>query len=224
MTTTLDDIAAAGVIAVLRAPAPDVALSAIAALVRGGITGVEVTYTTPGASQIIRAALEQWPSEIVVGAGTLTEAGQVGDATAAGAEFLVSPGARPALAAEMISTGRPVMLGAFTPSEVMTALDLGATAIKLFPASLGGPALLRALRGPFPDVSWVPTGGVSPNNLDDWLHSGAVAVGAGSELCSPVAIRESRWNDIEQGAQRFRRALDSARGRGPVSPRRPGPS
>jgi 2-dehydro-3-deoxyphosphogluconate aldolase/(4S)-4-hydroxy-2-oxoglutarate aldolase len=210
MTITLDDIADAGVIAVLRAPAPDTALETIAALVRGGITGVEVTYTTPHAGSVIRQAKERWSGEIVVGAGTLTGPGQVTDAAAAGAEFLVSPGVRPALAAEMMSTGRPVVLGAFTPSEVMAALDLGATAIKLFPASLGGPALLRALRGPFPDVSWLPTGGVSPSNLADWLHSGALAVGAGNELCNPDAIREAKWTVIEKHARRFRSAFDSA--------------
>jgi 2-dehydro-3-deoxyphosphogluconate aldolase/(4S)-4-hydroxy-2-oxoglutarate aldolase len=210
MTTALDDMAAAGVIAVLRAPAADVALQAIAALVRGGITCVEVTYTTPGAGSVIREAQELWSEEIVVGAGTLTDARQVADAAAAGAEFLVSPGMRPVVATEMARTGLPVILGAFTASEVMTALDLGATAIKLFPASLGGPALLRALRGPFPDVAWVPTGGVSPDNLADWLHSGALAVGAGSELCSSGAIRDARWDEIAQRAQQFRSAFESA--------------
>ena len=210
MTTTLDDIAAVGVIAVLRAPTPDLALETIAALVRGGITGIEVTYTTPGAGSVIRQAQQQWSGEIVIGAGTLTDKGQVSDAAAAGAEFLVSPGVRPGLATDMVRTGLPVILGAFTPSEVMTALELGPTAIKLFPASFGGPAFLRALRGPFPDVRWLPTGGVSPNNLADWLNSGALAVGAGNELCRPKAIRERRWDDIEQSAQRFRRAFESA--------------
>jgi 2-dehydro-3-deoxyphosphogluconate aldolase/(4S)-4-hydroxy-2-oxoglutarate aldolase len=111
----------------------------------------------------------------------------------------------------MMSTGRPVILGALTPTEVMTAVDEGATAVKLFPASLGGPAYLRALRGPFPRVSWLPTGGVSPNNLADWLDSGAVAVCAGGELCNADAIRKERWSEIEQRALRFRTALDAAR-------------
>jgi 2-dehydro-3-deoxyphosphogluconate aldolase/(4S)-4-hydroxy-2-oxoglutarate aldolase len=211
VTCTLDDIEAAGVIAVLRAPAPDLALSAIDALVRGGVAAIEITYTTPAAGQIIREALQRWPREIVVGAGTLTDAHQIADATAAGAEFLVSPGTRPAVAAEMISTGLPTVVGAYTPSEVMAAVDLGATAIKLFPASVGGPALLRALRGPFPNVAWLPTGGVSPSNLADWLRSGAFAVGVGGELCNPGAIRDARWTDIERRANRFRTALDSAR-------------
>jgi 2-dehydro-3-deoxyphosphogluconate aldolase/(4S)-4-hydroxy-2-oxoglutarate aldolase len=211
MTATLDDIAQAGIIAVLRAPAPDVALNAIAALVRGGITAVEVTYTTPDAGSIIRQARQQWAAGIVIGAGTLTEPRHVADAAAAGAGFLVSPGVRPVLADEMTRTGLPVVLGALTPTEVMTALDLGAAAIKLFPASLGGPAFLRALRGPFPTVRWLPTGGVSPGNLAEWLRSGAWAVGAGSDLCSSDAMREARWDDIEQRAVQFRTALDAAR-------------
>ena len=97
-------------------------------------------------------------------------------------------------------TGVAAFAGALTPSEVMAALRLGVDAVKIFPASLGGPAYLKALRGPFPDVAFMPTGGVSVANISDWLAAGAVAVGAGSELCSPDAMAAGRWDEIEATA------------------------
>jgi 2-dehydro-3-deoxyphosphogluconate aldolase / (4S)-4-hydroxy-2-oxoglutarate aldolase len=115
------------------------------------------------------------------------------------------------MATAIVDTGLPVILGAFTPSEIMTVLEANATAIKLFPAALGGPALLRSLSGPFPEVSWVPTGDVSVDNLDEWLLSGASAVGVGGEPCSGAAIRDGQWAELERRAARFRIALDAAR-------------
>jgi 2-dehydro-3-deoxyphosphogluconate aldolase / (4S)-4-hydroxy-2-oxoglutarate aldolase len=100
--------------------------------------------------------------------------------------------------------------GALTPSEVMAALRLGTDAVKIFPASLGGPAYLKALRGPFPDVAFMPTGGVSVANISDWLAAGAVAVGAGSELCSPDAMAAGRWDEIGATAREFAAAYQSA--------------
>jgi 2-dehydro-3-deoxyphosphogluconate aldolase/(4S)-4-hydroxy-2-oxoglutarate aldolase len=93
----------------------------------------------------------------------------------------------------------------------MTAVRLGVHAVKIFPASLGGPAYLRALAGPFPDVAFLPTGGVDAGNLGEWFAAGAVAVGAGGELCPAAALGEGRWEEIEQSARRFRAALDSVR-------------
>jgi 2-dehydro-3-deoxyphosphogluconate aldolase / (4S)-4-hydroxy-2-oxoglutarate aldolase len=101
--------------------------------------------------------------------------------------------------------------GALTPSEVMAAVRLGVDAVKAFPASLGGPAYLKALRGPFPDVAFMPTGGVSVANISDWLAAGAVAVGAGSELCSPGAMAAGRWDEIEATAREFAAAYQAAR-------------
>jgi 2-dehydro-3-deoxyphosphogluconate aldolase / (4S)-4-hydroxy-2-oxoglutarate aldolase len=113
----------------------------------------------------------------------------------------------------MADTGLPIMSGALTPTEVMLALELGVTAIKIFPGSLAGPAYLRALRGPFPNVPLMPTGGVSADNLSDWINAGAFAVGAGGELCSTADMTEQRWDLITEKAQRFASALAAVRAR-----------
>jgi 2-dehydro-3-deoxyphosphogluconate aldolase/(4S)-4-hydroxy-2-oxoglutarate aldolase len=112
----------------------------------------------------------------------------------------------------MLSTGAVVMTGAMTPTEVMSALELGVDVVKVFPASLGGPSYLRALRGPFPDAPLMPTGGVSPDNLADWFAAGAVAVGAGGDLANSASIAASNWADLEMRASKFAAALSAIAG------------
>ena len=201
-----------GVIAVLRAPDMARALQTVDALVAGGITGIEITYTTPDTADMIRTALDRYGDSALIGAGTVTKPSQAREAADAGARFLVTPGTRPEVAQAVVATAVPAMFGAFTASELMTAVELGATAVKLFPAGLSGPELLRALRGPFPDVPIVPTGGVRPDNLATWLEAGALAVGAGGELCSATAIAADDWDEIERRARAFSAALREAPG------------
>lgn len=216
MTMTRTEALAAwrrtGVIAVLRAPDAVRALRTVDALVAGGVTGIEVTYTTPDTADVIRTALDRYADSALIGAGTITKSSQAREAADAGARFLVTPGTRPEVAQAVVATAVPAMFGAFTASEVMTAIELDATAVKLFPAGLGGPELLRALRGPFPDVPIVPTGGVRPDNLSTWLEAGALAVGAGGELCSATAIARDDWDEIERRARAFSAALREAPG------------
>ena len=212
--TTTDRLAplrAATVIAVLRAPSAEAGISAVDALVRGGVTGIEVTYSTPGTAEVIAEVRRRHGDAVLLGAGTVLTPEHAHEAVEAGAEFLVSPGTEPALADAMLATGATVLAGALTPSEVMATAARGVHAVKLFPASLGGPAFLRALRGPFPDVDFVPTGGVSPDNLGDWLAAGAVAVGAGGELCSVPAMRAGDWAALTETAARFTAAARRAR-------------
>lgn len=206
----LQAIGEAGVIAVLRAPTSEAAVAAAEALIAGGVTAIEVTYSTPGAAPAIARIRQDFP-EAVVGAGTLTRRPQVDEAAAAGAQFLVSPGTTTELVHAMTDTGLPTMSGALTPTELMTARELGVAAIKIFPGSLVGPSYLKALRGPFPDVLLMPTGGVSADNVADWLAAGAFAVGAGSELCSASDMTEQRWDAITDKARRFSEALAAAR-------------
>ncbi len=204
-------LASTGVVAVLRAPSPEAALGAIDALVAGGVTGIEITYSTPDATAVIAETARRHGDAILLGAGTVTTPVQAERAVAAGATFLVSPGTTRPLAEAMHGTGAVTLLGAMTPSEVMSAVELGAAAVKIFPASLGGPAYLKALRGPFPDVAFMPTGGVNADNLATWLTAGAIAVGAGSELCQPAAMAAGRFGEIEATARRFTAALHAAR-------------
>lgn len=202
--STLQNVA---IVAVLRAPTPESALRAVDALVAGGVTGIEVTYTTPGAAGVIREVASRYGNDVYLGAGTVTTPHQASVAADAGAQFLVSPGSVPEVAKAMVATGRVAMLGALTPTEVMTATQLGAHVVKLFPASLGGPSFLRALRGPFPDVNIMPTGGVNTHNIGDWFSSGAVAVGAGSDLISNAALATGDWQAITSSAREFVAAL-----------------
>lgn len=203
----LDSIRAAGVIAVLRAPTAAIALGAVDALVRGGITGIEVTYSTPDTASVIARLIDRYGDRAVIGAGTVTTAEQAREAAEAGASFLVSPGTRPEVARAMRATGALTMTGALTPSEVMTATSLGVDVVKIFPASLGGPGYLSALRGPFPAVPLMPTGGVAPENLAEWFAAGALAVGAGGELLPASALRDGDVGEIERRARCFAEAL-----------------
>lgn len=185
-------------------------MDGVDALVNGGVRGIEITYSTPDAPAVIAEVTRRHGDAVLVGAGTVTAPGQAAEATAAGARFLVSPGTRPALAAEMRETGATVMLGALTPSEVMLAVELGADVVKVFPASLGGPSYLKALRGPFPDVPLMPTGGVSAGNIGEWLAAGAIAVGAGGELCSGADLAARAYDTIEAKARTFMAGLARA--------------
>jgi 2-dehydro-3-deoxyphosphogluconate aldolase/(4S)-4-hydroxy-2-oxoglutarate aldolase len=207
----LSALRTATVVAVLRAPSADAAVQATDALVAGGVTGIEITYSTPDAAAVIREVRRRHGDAVHLGAGTVLAPAQADEAVQAGAEFLVSPGTEARLAAAMLETGVTVLSGALTPSEVMTAVGLGVHVVKLFPASLGGPAYLKALRGPFPEVSFVPTGGVNAENLGEWLAAGAVAVGAGGELCPAKAMATGDWATITASAQQFSAAARQAR-------------
>lgn len=207
----LSKLGEAGVVAVLRAPSAELAVRMVQALVAGGVRGIEVTYSTPGAVDVVRTLDGLYGEEILLGMGTLTDVGQARQAQEAGARFIVSPHCDPRLGESMVATGLLVMIGAFTPSEIVSSWRLGADVVKLFPGSLGGPSYLRTLRGPFPDIPIMPTGGVTAENVGEWFAAGALAVGAGSELCPPALAREGRFEAISEGAQRFVQAVAAAR-------------
>jgi Entner-Doudoroff aldolase len=196
-----------GVVLVNTARATLVDEPALAAALRDGRVQVYAADT------IATESATGSPSPLLnLGAGTVLTEEQVSEAVEAGAEFLVSPGTQEAVVRAMLGTGVAVFSGALTPSEVMAAVQFGVDAVKIFPASLGGPAYLRSLRGPFSDVPFLPTGGVDASNLGEWLAAGAAAVGAGGKLCSPSAMAEGRWDDIEGVARQFAAALRTARG------------
>ncbi|MFC4242140.1 bifunctional 4-hydroxy-2-oxoglutarate aldolase/2-dehydro-3-deoxy-phosphogluconate aldolase [Gryllotalpicola reticulitermitis] len=200
-----------GVVAVIRAADWRTAVDVVEPLLAGGVRGIEITYTTPDAARAIAAIADRHGDDLALGAGTIREAGQATAAVDAGADFLVSPGTDEHLAAEMKATGALTVLGALTPTEVMHATRLGADIIKVFPAGLQGPGLLKALAEPFPEVDFVPTGGVTAENLPEWFAAGAVAVGAGSSLCSSQALARADWSEVERRARRFADAFAAVR-------------
>lgn len=200
-----------GVIAVVRAPSAPLARRAVDALVEGGVRGIEVTFTVPDAPQLIAELARAYGDGILLGAGTLTTPDDVARASDAGAVFLVSPGFSPALAEAMRASGRTTMMGALTPSEVMAVTGAGIDVVKVFPASLGGPSYLASLRGPFPDVPLMPTGGVNAGNLGDWFAAGAIAVGAGGELVAKADLASEDFGSMRARAVEFVEALARAR-------------
>lgn len=209
--STLNRVRTLGLLAVIRGPSPELTLKMVGALIAGGVYGIEITYSTPDAAGVARELNEKYGEQILLGMGTLTRPEHAVQAQAAGARFLVSPHCDPELAQAMVSTGLVVMMGALTPMEIVQAHRLGSDIVKLFPGSLGGPKYLKALRGPFPDIPIMPTGGVSAENIADWFAAGAVAVGAGGELCPGAWAKEGRFADITQRAAEFVRAVSAAR-------------
>lgn len=208
---TLQKIRELGLLAVIRGPSKELTLEMVAALVAGGVTGIEITYTTPNAAEVVAALAQRFGDEIVLGMGTLTDPAQAAEAAQAGAQFLVSPHTETTLARAMVATGLPVMMGAFTPSEVMASRQLGSDVVKLFPGSLGGPEYMKALKGPFPNIPMMPTGGVDIDNIADWFAAGAVAVGAGSQLCPKNLAVAGKFDEITAIARSFATAVAEAR-------------
>jgi 2-dehydro-3-deoxyphosphogluconate aldolase/(4S)-4-hydroxy-2-oxoglutarate aldolase len=208
---TLQRIKELGLIAVIRGPTAKLTLAMVDALVAGGVQGIEITYTTPEAAWVVQQLCERYGEEILPGMGTLTRPEQVEEAGQAGARFVVSPHYEPGLARAMVESGLLTMLGAFTPSEVWQAFNVGSDVVKIFPASVAGPEYIKALHGPFPEIPMMPTGGVTQDNLSDWFAAGVIAVGAGSNLCPPRWAKEGRFKEITQTAEDFVKALARAR-------------
>lgn len=210
-SSTLERIREIGLLAVIRGPSAELTLKMVDALVEGGVTGIEITYSTPAAASVVHDLNEKYGDAILLGMGTLTRTEQAQEAYQSGAQFLVSPHIDPDLALAMRATGLPMMMGALTPSEVFRSYSLGSQVVKLFPGSQGGPAYLKALKGPFPEIPLMPTGGVSLETISQWFAAGAFAVGAGSELCPPRLAQEGRFEEIVANARQFRKAVDAAR-------------
>jgi 2-dehydro-3-deoxyphosphogluconate aldolase / (4S)-4-hydroxy-2-oxoglutarate aldolase len=202
----LDTILEDRALAVVRAPhIPDPAALADA-LARGGIRALELTFTTPGVLDLVRAASD---AGAVIGAGTVLTADQARSAIDAGARFVVTPGLRPDVAAVTTDAGIPLMMGALTPSEVMIAIEFGAAAVKIFPARTVGPAYFKDLLGPFPDAQLVPSGGVNVGNAAQFLAHGAVAVTAGTDVVPPAAVAAAQWDDITTRTKTFVAAIST---------------
>lgn len=201
----LNRLAETGVVAVIRAASIDAALAVSHALVRGGVTGIEITFSTPGAAEAIARARLELP-DALVGAGTVLDEASLAAACDAGASFLVSPHTDAALIARARERGVPFLPGALTPTEIVRAWQLGATCVKVFPGSAVGPSYLKAIKAPLPHVALMPTGGVDEKNLGEWLKAGAVAVGMGGALATGTP------EAIEAAARRARAALLAARG------------
>ena len=197
------------VVAVLRlgegAMLPRVAL----ALRTGGVTVIEVTLTTPGALDAITSISKQLP-DVVVGAGSVITLEDVERSIDAGARFVVSPVFKPELVRVAHARGVAAFPGAFTPGEILSAHEAGADIVKVFPAEMVGPGYLKAMRAPMPFLRLMPAGGVTPENAGEWMKAGACAVGIGSALVNPQAVKHGEWTVITHAASTAMHSVKNA--------------
>jgi 2-dehydro-3-deoxyphosphogluconate aldolase/(4S)-4-hydroxy-2-oxoglutarate aldolase len=197
------------VVPVVRAPSAETALAAVSALLAGGLSVFEITLTVPGALGVIEELVTRLGDRAVIGAGTVLSADSALDATKAGAAFVVSPGLDLRTVEAMRARDIPVFPGALTPTEILTAWNAGADVVKVFPCSaLGGAKYLTQLRGPFPDIRLLPTGGVNVSNAAEFLRAGAIAVGLGTDLVDVAAVESGRAHVL---TERTRALLESLR-------------
>lgn len=207
----LDDLAQERLLAIIRCTDPDAAIRAALVLFESGIRFLEVSLVTTDALRVIAAVARRAPDSCVLGAGTVLTREDVARAQEAGARFMVTPAVAESVAAA-VAREIPVLAGAFTPTEVVTAMSMGATAVKLFPSSIGGPSYLRALRDPLPGVPFVPVGGVNAALAAEYLAAGAVAVGIGSPLVGDAA-RGGDLDALRVRAAEFLTVAEASRAR-----------
>jgi 2-dehydro-3-deoxyphosphogluconate aldolase/(4S)-4-hydroxy-2-oxoglutarate aldolase len=172
-----------------------------AAISRGGVKAIEITMTVPGALDVIRTMAEEKSVGTIVGAGTILDAETALAAIGAGADFIVSPILNPEIVRICRGAGVFVAPGAFTPTEIATAWNLGADVVKVFPATSLGPAFFKDLRGPLPDIRLMPTGGVGLDNAAEFIRQGACCVAVGTALLDPKAIERDDWEALTQRAR-----------------------
>jgi 2-dehydro-3-deoxyphosphogluconate aldolase/(4S)-4-hydroxy-2-oxoglutarate aldolase len=202
-----------GIVPVVRAATVEDATRAVEAICAGGIPILEITMTVPNAISVIRHVVREHGNAALIGAGTVTTGEQAEQCIRAGAEFLVSPGTSTHVLAVAQAGAKLAIPGALTPTELMHAQDNGAKLIKIFPCgNVGGAKYLQSLRGPFPHVALIPTGGVSATNAADYIAAGAFALGVGGDLINAAALREGNLAKITQAAQELVQAVQRARG------------
>jgi 2-dehydro-3-deoxyphosphogluconate aldolase/(4S)-4-hydroxy-2-oxoglutarate aldolase len=198
----LAKIKAEKVIALIRADGPDGLIDCAKAMADGGLTSIELTMTTPGAIRVLEKAITEMP-DFLFGLGTVLDAETARVGILAGAKFIVTPAFQPEVITMAKRYSIPIFSGALTPTEALNTWQAGADGVKIFPAEFFGPAYIKSLKAPFPQIEFVPTGGVNAENLGDFLKAGAMAVAAGSSLVDLKALKEKNWAAITAKAKAF---------------------
>jgi len=197
---------------VVRAPSADAAMRAVEACMNGGVRVAEITMTVPGAIPALEKLAARFSGKILLGAGTVLDAETARVSMLAGAEFIVSPNLRLGTIEMAKRYSKAVFPGALTPTEVLAAWEAGADAVKVFPCgNVGGAKYIKSLKGPFPQIEMMPTGGVSLETIGDFFKAGACAVGIGGELVDAALMKEGRFGEIEERAGLFLAAAAKAR-------------
>ena len=200
-----------GVVAVIRLQDPARLRAVIDAIAAGGVRALEVTMTVPRAIELIAEIAPTLPKGFLIGAGTVLDAPTATRAAQAGAQFIVSPVFRKDVITAAHVRDVPAMPGCMTPTEILEATAAGADIVKVFPATALGPAFIKDVLAPLPQVRLMPTGGVTIDNAGDWIRAGAVAVGVGSALLDAAAIAAGRYQVIEENARKIVANVAAAR-------------
>lgn len=209
-STVLQKLTECGLVAVVRAKSAEEAFKIADACLKGGCTGIELTFTVPGADKVISALAEKYKGgEMMLGAGTVLDSETARIAILAGANYIVSPAFNLETAKLCNRYGVPYMPGCMTITEVITAMEAGADIVKIFPADLFGPTIIKDIKGPLPQAKLMPTGGVDVDNVDKWIKAGAVAVGAGSSLTA--GAKTGDFEKITETAKAFIAKIKEAR-------------
>jgi len=196
-------IEAEGLVAIVRVRRPELTLPLAKALVAGGIRAVELTMSIPNALEAVRTIDRELGDKILLGVGTVIDDDTCRAAIDAGAKYVISPIIRPSLVAAAHALDRPVMLGAYTPTEAQAAHEAGSDFVKIFPADTLGPSYIKSLLAPLPHLKIVPTGGVNLDTMEAYLAAGSAALGTGSALLKKEIIAAENWGELERLAKRF---------------------
>lgn len=207
----LDLIMDSGVVAIMRAKSSDQLMAAAESILAGGVRAIEVTMTTPGALDVIRQATSQLTGDVLFGAGSVLDPETARAAILAGARFVVCPTLNLKTIELCKRYSIPVMPGAYTPTEILTAWEAGATMVKVFPASAGGPGYIKAIKAPLPQVKLTAVGGVDLANCADFIRAGCEVVGIGGELVNQKLLDARDFNAITERARTFRQEVEKGR-------------
>lgn len=201
-----------GIVPVVRTSSAEGAIKSVDAIYRGGIRAAEITMTVPGAIRALEKVADQFGDKLVLGAGTVLDPETARACMLAGAEFFVTPSLKVSTIEVAKRYSKVICPGALTPTEVVTAWEAGADIVKIFPCgNVGGAKYIKALKGPFPQIEMIPTGGVSLENAGEFLKAGACAVAVGAELVDAKSVKEGRFDVIEERARQYLAAIARAR-------------
>jgi 2-dehydro-3-deoxyphosphogluconate aldolase/(4S)-4-hydroxy-2-oxoglutarate aldolase len=201
-----------GIVPVVRASSAEHAIQAVEACRNAGLLAAEITMTVPGAIRALEKLADRFGDSMLLGAGTVLDAETARASILAGAEFLVSPNLRTATIEMAKRYSKAIFPGALTPTEILTAWEAGADAVKVFPCqSVGGASYIKSLKGPFPQIETIPTGGVTIDTIGAFLRAGACACGVGGELADATLMKQGRFDAIEDRARQFMAAVAQAR-------------
>lgn len=208
----LSSITEIGIVPVVRTSSAESAILAVEAIYHGGIRAAEITMTVPGAVRALEKVADRFGGKIMLGAGTVLDPETARICMLAGAEFFVTPSLRVSVIEMAKRYSKVVCPGALTPTEILTAWEAGADVVKVFPCgNVGGAKYIKALKGPFPQIEMIPTGGVNLETAGDFLKAGACALGVGGELVDGKTIQQGRYDVIEERARQFLAAIAKAR-------------